>query len=196
MKNLIAKLIASFKLAESATEEQIIAKFDELQNSVSGLVAAKAELLAALGLKPEATIEEAKGVIVASKNGATTLQSVTSELTLLKKNLGDEKFNQVIAKGIADGRILPAQKADAEWLATQRAWAEKNFASFEQYFTSKAPVVGPLNPLPESGSSHVEKDPQVIAKAARVYQAEQAKLGEKISMTEAVNYVMKKGVTQ
>ena len=196
MKNLIAKLIATFALAEAATEEEIVAKFDEQQTMITGLIAAKTELLAALGLKPEATTEEAKGIIVAAKNGATSLQGVMTELTQLKKNLLDEKFNQVIAKGVADGRILPAQKADQEWLGTQRAWADKNFSSFEQYFTAKAPVVGPLNPLPESGTSHKEKDPIIIAKAARAYQMEQAKLGESISTTEAVNHIIKKGVAQ
>ncbi len=225
MKNLIQKLIATFKLAESATEEEITSAFEGEQQIVAGLVAAKSkllvalglkaegtleeahqavtsliaaksDLLVALGLKPEATIEEAKGIIVAAKTGVTSLQAVMQELTLLKKNLFDEKFNQVIAKGIADGRILPAQKADPEWLGTQRAWGEKNFASFELYFTAKAPIVGPLNPLPESGDSHQERDPLLIAKAARQYQSEQAKVGNSISTTEAVNHVIKKGVPQ
>lgn len=196
MKNLLAKLVEAFKLTAEATEEELIAAFDAQLKTWDGFVAAKNELFTALGLKAEATLEEAKGVIMAAKNNAGSLQTVTTELAELKKNLLQDKFTAVIAKGIETGRVLPAQKADTNWLETQRAWAEKNFASFSEYFTAKAPIIGPLRAIPAGADEHLEEDPVLIAKAALEYQMSEAKLGRVITTTEAVNHVNKKGAKQ
>ncbi len=172
MNKLIAKLIETFQLAKDATEDQIIAKLDERFQAADGLVAAKNELLAALGLKPEATIEEAKGLIVAAKSNSTSLAGVTQELAALKKNLLDEKFEAVMAKAAETGRITPAMKADAEWFATQRAWAERSFATFEDYFTAKAPVIVPLGQIKVDGGAAskdgISPEDLVVAKALGV----------------------------
>lgn len=175
--------------ADTVTGSTLLVELKALQSALT----AKNELLTALGLNTDASVEEAKGVIVAAKGNASTLQSVTLELNAVKKTLLDEKFDLVIAKGIETGRILPAQKADAEWLSTQRGWAEKNFKSFLGYYTAKAPVVGPLTSVPDGAGSHEANDATVVARAAQDYVAVEAKSGRHVSYTEAVNHIIKRG---
>lgn len=134
---------------ESVTASTLMAELTMLKNAV----AAKVELFTALGLAQDATVDEAKGMIVAAKNNQTTLQTVSQELATLKQSLLTEKFGVVIAKGLATGRITPAQKDNADWLKTQRGWAESNFASFEDYFTAKAPVIIPLGEIKIDGAA-------------------------------------------
>jgi len=210
MKNLIAKLISTFKMAESATEEEIIAKFDSHVNAsalviaaknkvletlglkpdaaideVKSIIAAKQQVFELLGLKPEATVEEAKGVIVAAKSNGGTLQTLTTELNTLRKQMIDEKFDLVIAKGIETGRILPSQRSDTEWIGTQRGWAEKNLTSFSEYFTAKAPVIGPLTPIPtgdlkKSGANITEMD-LIVAKNLGVKKEDLEKYNKQVN---------------
>ena len=147
MNKVIAKLVSMYKLAADATEDQIIAKMDEHSQLVSGLVTARTEMFGLLGLQPTATIEEAKGLLIAAKTNSGSLATLTQELSTLKKSILDKDFDVVIAKAMQSGRVTAAQKNDAEWLGTQRGWAEKNFSSFSEYFTSKAPVIVPVGEI-------------------------------------------------
>ncbi len=144
MKNLVAKLIAMFNLAQDATEDQIVAKLEAYKSERESLVAGRTKITGALGLKPEATIEEIEGLIVAGKSTGANIQQMATELATLKQERLTEKFDGVIARGIATGRILPAQKDDPNWIKAARDWGKADFVTFEAYYTSKAPVIGPV----------------------------------------------------
>ena len=153
------KLIGQIKDSMGADSVQAVNGGSMLQffkaqkDKVVAAAAKYGEVMTALGLKVEATVEEAKGMIIAGKGTGTVVQTLQTELANLKKQIFDRDFDAVIAKGMQTGRILPAQKADQGWLESQRSWAEKNFASFEEHFTAKAPVIGPLTPIPSTGAS-------------------------------------------
>jgi hypothetical protein len=157
MKQLLAIMCAAFAVQETATEAELISKFNEMHTAsknLQPLAAFKSDVFTALGLKPESTIEEAKGKIVAVSSNGNTLQALTQELSQLKKEQLDGKFNAVIEKAMASGRITPAQKADVEFMTSQRSWADRSFATFETYFTTSAPVIVPIGEIKLSDESN------------------------------------------
>jgi phage I-like protein len=140
----------------------------DMQTKVTTVSANYNDVVASLGLQAGATVDEVKGHIIAAKSNVTSLQSVTQELQQFKQERLTEKFNGVIAKGMQSGRITPAQKDDTNWLSAQQKWAESNFATFEEYFTTKAPVIVPLgqiqvNPIAGKGEGITTED-AIIAK--------------------------------
>ncbi|TAK63652.1 MAG: hypothetical protein EPO24_04070 [Bacteroidetes bacterium] len=174
MDKIIAKLRSMLGLADGATEDEIISAMDLMMEKMKGAVAATANIasfqvlldhintlkqsvatitanytsvLKELGLPETASVDEAKGLIIAGKGNVSNLQTVTARMQKLEQERLDEKFNLVIAKGIESGRITPGQKEDTNWLAAQRAWAASNMQTFEDYFTAKAPVIVPIGKI-------------------------------------------------
>lgn len=137
MKNLIAMLCKLYKLAEDATEEQIIEKFTEHQELIAGVVQAKAQVFEALGLQPTATIEEAKAKIVTAKEGAASVTSLQERIVQLEQQQLNEKIEAIVAKGVADGKIIPATKE------SMLAFAKKDLTSFQTYLASAPVLVSP-----------------------------------------------------
>lgn len=178
MDELLSWLRSFLGLPIASTAEEVLAELNELSNQLqtainNGTVTAKTvlqyltenqpvlvtakqtlgfqqQVLAKLGLDEKATPEQALALIVTAKASEQQLTLLNTEVQQLKQEKFVERFNVVIAKSMQSGRILPMQKSDEKWLDTQRDWAKKDFASFEQYFCTTAPVIGPLGGLPNS----------------------------------------------
>lgn len=194
------KLVGQIKDAIAAEAEsgagQLLQFLKDQKSRIETVTANYSKVLSTLELKADATVEEVTAKLISAKSTTGSLESVSAELSTLKTSIFQKDFDGVIARGIAGGRITPAQKDDKEWVEAQRDWAEKNFKAFDEYYTTKAPQIVPLGEIPTPGSPEHQGagDPQVIAKAAQDYQASELKAGRHITMTEAVNHVMKKGV--
>jgi len=176
MEQLLVLLVAFFSLAATAKPEDVVAKVNWLteQLRAAGIVAKEGTALTAqnvidqikavahdavtfkanfaavakaIGAADNASFEEVRGMIVALKSNGTSLQTLTAELGALKAGQLTDKFNGVLAKGSSTGRITPAQRADPAWIETQRAWAERSFDSFQNYFTTTAPVIVPVGQI-------------------------------------------------
>jgi phage I-like protein len=163
MNTLIARLREIYQLAADATEEQIIAKVDEMHSTAAPAIAAKAEIYTVLGLQPTATIEEAKARIVVAKQDSATVQQLQTRLATLEAQQLDEKVEAVVAKAINQGKIMPATKEH------MLAFAKKDLAGFEAY-VAKAPVIAPVHEIGDpsgSQSNHSEQPTEtdlVVAK--------------------------------
>ncbi len=183
MNKVIAKLRETFKLAESATEDDVLAKLTahlgehatvvaakndlytilglkpestvaEAKTTATQVVAAKAKIFEALGLKPESTIEEAAAIVVTAKGNQGNVIQLAQEVQELKAKETTREYERVIAKAFQEGRILPAQKADAQWASTQKDFAAKaGIPAFEQFW-AKQPVVGPVQQTPETKTTN------------------------------------------
>jgi phage I-like protein len=144
------KLIGQIKDAIGSSEATVTAKtlLTEL-SSWKNAITAKNEVFTILGAT---TLEEAKAKLTLANSTGTTLQQVQTELNAVKERETTREFGRVIGKAVQEGRVLPAQTADAGWMKIQMDWAAKNFAGFEAYF-AKAAVIGPvLVPVLGSGA--------------------------------------------
>jgi phage I-like protein len=152
MNKLIARLREIYNLAAEATEEQIIAKVDEMHSSAAPAIAAKTEIFTVLGLSATATIEEAKARIVVAKQNADTVTALQARLASLESQQLDEKVEAIVAKAINQGKILPATKEH------MLAFAKKDLPSFEA-FIAKAPIIGPVHEIGDpSGRQNEHSD--------------------------------------
>ena len=136
MKNLW-KLLG---LAEDAKEEEAIVAVNKLLAELSAgkaegaaIVANKA-VLDVLGLKEGATESEITGTIMAMKQSYSTVEQLTSELTVIKNKMSEKEAAEAVENAMQSGKITPAQK---DW-ATD--YAKRDLAGF-QVFVSKAPVI-------------------------------------------------------
>ena len=182
MNKVIAKLRETFRLAENATEEDVLAKLTahlgehtaivaaknelyailglkteassaEAKTIATQVVAAKNELFTALGLKPESTIEEAKATVVVAKGNQGNILQLVQKVQDLELKETTREYERVIAKAFREGRILPAQKADEQWASTQRDFAAKAGIPAFEAFWAKQPVVGPVSPIPGANTT-------------------------------------------
>ena len=179
MNKLIARLREVYQLAADATEDQILAKFNQVYEGTTKVVAAKqkvagilglkpeatleeieaavvvakghiTELAKALDLKPEATVEEIKAAIVTAKAGAGELPKMAARLLALEAKDFDREFDRIIGKAFEAGKILPVSKNDPKYIDAQKAFAAKDIKAFEDFW-GKQPVVGPVQKIPETG---------------------------------------------
>lgn len=140
MNKLIARLREIYNLAAEATEDDIIAKVDGMHASAAPAISAKTEIFAALGLSATATVEEAKARIVAAKQGSENVQTLQTRIASMEADRLNERAEAIVAKGVNDGKILPASKEH------MMSWAKKDLTGFEAYI-AKAAVIGPITPI-------------------------------------------------
>ncbi|MBM9605962.1 phage protease [Desulfopila inferna] len=142
--DLLKLLIASLKLNEDATEAQVVAKVKELLEK-DGEVVAKlpGDVLSALDLKEDDSVSTVVASIHALKQTGRGAVS-REEFAALQRQLVERDADEVIAKAIGAGKITPDQK---DWA---KQYAAKDLEGFKT-FVAKAPVVIPVDKLPESG---------------------------------------------
>ena len=142
----------------------------------------------------EAAIAEREDKVKAAEN-----EKAKAEAEKQKKEASD--FADSLVKA---GKVLPAHKAGLVEVMVQLGNAPVSFSDGNQTVSKSSIDVlkDVLNAKPvdfseKSGEGEKDKDAvdfadgASIAKAATAYQAEQAKAGVEISMTDAVNHIMK-----
>ncbi len=174
-----AALLKFLGLPDTATEA-------DMMNAVKTLAAK-------YGLPETATMMEVitKAEEAAAANPSTQKNSeVLAELASLKAAetaRHDAEVETFVNQAITDGKIIPALKDQTI------ADAKKNFAAIKEDIDKRAKNSALPPKLEPGNDTHVDvKDPKAIAKAAREYINSQAKIGNVISSTEAVNHVVGK----
>ncbi len=141
---LLKRLIEKFGLAEDAGEDEVLAAIDDLmaraeEGGDGG--GDTEEVAAALDLEGSAD----RSTIVASIHAlkqATRTMVPRQEFEALKDQIAKRDATDTVAAAMTAGKITPAQKDWAE------AYARKDLPGF-QTFVAKAPVVVPVEPLPD-----------------------------------------------
>lgn len=150
--DLLKKLAALLGLAETATEEEIIAAISKLKEPT----VANKEVLSLLGLKETSSLDETKGAIIALKNPSGYVKA--EEFKALKDELDIKKRDDLVSLALNSGKVAPAQKEWAE------QYALKDPVGFKA-FLDKAPVVVPLSQLkvgdPPAKDSVVDDETQL-----------------------------------
>lgn len=140
-EDMLKKLIAKLKLAETATEDQVMAAIDgilERKPEVKEVVAK--DILSALDLT-DGDASACVASIHALKQAPKGMVSRAEYDVLVAKIAGKEASDAVEA-AMKTGKITPDQK---EWALT---YAKADLKGFET-FVAKAPVVIPMGALPE-----------------------------------------------
>ena len=128
----------------------MLAKLTAYFGEHATVVAAKNDLFTALGLNPEATIEEAKAIVVVAKGNQGNVVQLAQQVKDLQEKETTREYERVIAKAFQEGRILPTNKSDAQWASIQKDFAAKaGIPAFEQFW-AKQPVVGPVQQTPDA----------------------------------------------
>lgn len=133
------ELLKLLGLTGEATEEQAIVAVNKLLADKKALenktaIVVNKGVLDALGLKEGATEAEITGTIMAMKQSYSTVEQLTSELTVIKNKMSEKEAAEAVENAMQSGKITPAQK---DW-ATD--YAKRDLAGF-QVFVSKAPVI-------------------------------------------------------
>jgi phage I-like protein len=137
-------LIGILGLKPEATHDELKAKATDLV----GALAFKGEVITALGLKPEATLEEVKAMVISGKGAIPELATVTARVRDLETKEAEREFERIVAKAFFEGKILPTQKMDAEWIKTHKDLLKaKGSAGYEEYWSKQA-VIAPVGQLP------------------------------------------------
>jgi phage I-like protein len=147
LNKLIGQISSAMGSAEtSVTAKTLLAELKGWKDAIT----AKTEVFKIIGA---ATLEEAKAKLASATTSVATVADLQAKLNVIETENLEERFGLVIAKGVETGRILPAQRDNKEWLESQKVWAKTNFATFKDWFTAKAPVVGPISvPVVASGA--------------------------------------------
>lgn len=133
--DLLKALIELLGLPADTTEETLIQAIKELKGEMDGVLTANSEIKTLLGLADTATIEDAKGTIIALKNPTGVVSE--AEFLALKQKVDSKDAKAVVELALTEGKLLPAQK---EWAIE---YALSNRKGFEN-FIEKAPKVVPM----------------------------------------------------
>ena len=142
--DFLKRLAAMLGLSETATEEQILNKLEEIKNATA--VVANKDVLGLLDLGDAASLEDVKGKIIALKNPAGYVK--TEEFNKLKEKLELRDRDELVTMALKQGKITPAQKDWAD------LYALKDPAGFKN-FVEKAPQVVPLEEVITGGGSKI-----------------------------------------
>jgi phage I-like protein len=138
------KLFKALELADGAKEDDVltaVAKLDEKAKNPDVKEVVAKDVLDALDLKEESDTSTVVASIHALKQSDKTGVS-REEFNKVTKQLADRDAQEVVAKAGAEGKITPDQ---TKW-ATE--YATRDLEGFKT-FIAKAPVVVPVNKLPE-----------------------------------------------
>lgn len=184
------------KKAEDVTASAIVNLLSANKTAVvanAGLQQFRTDVIAKAGLQADAKDDIIVASLVELKTKSEQLVIAQKELNDIKEADFEKEFERVLAASVKAGRLLPATRKEEKWVIAQRNWAKTDFVAFEKHFTETAPVVGPVQTLPHiDNPPAVEDDATVIASKAREYQTEQKKIGNEISISQAVSHVTKK----
>ncbi len=184
------KLLSLLGLTETATEDDAIAAVNTIKASVNAIVANKA-VLGVLELKPEATEGEVVGLITLMKKSHADIVDLRKDHARLEKEIADGKAEDAVHFARVKGKITQAQEP---WALE---YAKRDLKGFQE-FVNKQPVVDE-EMAPKDGHSFTMPGADVdltrvqdISSRALEFQAEEAKRGHVITITEAVHAVVKK----
>ncbi|MCL6612621.1 MAG: phage protease [Peptococcaceae bacterium] len=140
LDELLQQMRWMLNLPITATAEEIIAELQKVIEQVKkaeGLIANK-EILTLLDLAEDATLDQAKGRIIALKNPSGYVKA--EEYNELKRRLDLRDRDDLVSMALKAGKVAPAQKAWAE------EYALKDPAGFKA-FLEAAPQVVPLEEI-------------------------------------------------
>jgi hypothetical protein len=189
-EHAMKKLFALLGLTETATEDDAIAAVKTIRASTDAIVANKG-VLGVLELKPEATEGEVVGLITLMKKSHTDIVELRRDNARLEKEIADGNAEDAVNFARVKGKLRKEQESWA------MEYAKRDLAGFQE-FVNKAPVVdedmaqkdGQTFSIP---GSDVSMDAvQDISRKALAFQAEQAKSGIVLTISEAVGAVTKK----
>lgn len=210
MDELLERLRYFIGLPITATAAEIAAELEKLITQLKEVspetdtVAAKAitgiieksksenafrnEVLSVLELKPESTIDEVKATVLTAKQSVVLAATLQSKIDDLEKKSFEKEVDQVIAKAMVEGKIVPATRDAMKKFATTDLESFKNFIA-------KSPQIVPLGELNNNSRRDQgadEDDPVILAKAAQDYITAEAKSGRKVTVTEAMFNIKKR----
>lgn len=134
--DLLQLIACSLGLPEDATQEQVMAKIDELNTGEPA--PAHKEVLSLLDLKEDASLADIKGRVIALKNPSGYVKA--EEFNELKTKLDQRDRDELVGNALTQGKISPAQKAWAD------EYALKDPEGFKS-FIEQAPQVVPLDQI-------------------------------------------------
>ena len=150
------EVLEALELKEGVALKDVTDKISGLKNP--SVVAAK-EVLDALELKEDATVGDVTGKIIALKNPSN--QVSREEFENIKNQLALKDRDGLVAQGIADGKITPANK---EWADKYALKDPEGFG----VFLAKAPAVVALKDRlpkpPEKNEAELDEAQMVINK--------------------------------
>ena len=150
----LKKLIAKLGLKTEATEDQVIEAVENLKKQVNEKPVVAKEVIDALELKDGDSISTVVASIHAIKQAGKGIVT-REEFDRLQNEIKKRDAQEIVAKAMAEGKIMPDQK---DWA---QAYAERDIEGFKT-FVAKAAVVVPLRKLPGQG----QKADDVIADQA------------------------------
>lgn len=164
-------------LAEGATPDQAHAAVAALKGRADAAAEAERQVAALKGQAPDP----------AQYAPVATLQAVQGELAALRAQTAEREVNDLVAKALADGRLLPAMEAWARALGT------KDVAALKGYVEAALPIAALAGTqtggrAPQGGEAGAD-DPRTVAAKAQAYQEEQRRNGVTVSTSEAVAHV-------
>ena len=171
LNKLAAQIQASIGATAATTAKDLLTYLGNVKSEI----AAKANLVKVICGKDTGTVEEATAVYVTAKGATTELLAMKEELATLKNAQVATAFEGVITKAFTDGKILPAQKSDAAWLDTQKAFAMKDMTAFTAFW-DKQPKIAPTGALPQTEPSAVAAKDDLSAEALEI--------GAKVGLTK------------
>ncbi|MCL4514142.1 MAG: phage protease, partial [Firmicutes bacterium] len=169
--NLLEKLRQKLGLAAEATEETVLQTVDNLAGRAK--VVAHKDVLSLLDLGEGASLDEAKGKIIALKNPSGHVS--VEEFNALKQKLALKERDDLVALALKQGKVAPAQKAWAE------EYAMKDPAGFTA-FLAHAPQVVPVTEVaggapPAGGGGKIDEAQLLINKQLGISEEDFKKFG-------------------
>ncbi len=129
------KVLSTLGLGTEADERAAVSAVTTLKDQAA--IMTNKDVLTALGLATGASVSEATATILAMKQGATALETLSGEVASLRTKLAEKDSNEVVAMAMKSGKITPAQEPWAKEYATRDP---KGF----EMFIAKAPIVVPI----------------------------------------------------
>lgn len=181
MNDLLKKLLAALGLQESATESEALAALAALKTTAASVAA-----LAAQAAHPD----PARFVPIAT---LTALQAehadLQGRLAALTAEVNSGKVEQVVAEGLAAGKLTPATETWA------RALGAKDLAQLTAFLAAAPVVVSPGQTQsggksPAGSLGRQEVDAMALARSAQEFQATEEAAGRRVSIAEAVNHIL------
>lgn len=127
--DLLKKLLALLGLAENATEEDAMGAIKNLLSMADKAAEAETKV-AALSTQ----LEAAKKPDPAKYVSVSVVEELKGQVAALTTSINTDKVTELVAAGIADKKLLPAQK---EW-ATELG--QQNLASLSTYLNNAQPI--------------------------------------------------------
>lgn len=186
MNEVLKALLLAIGVAETATKDEAMTALAAHMAPAKAVLAA--DVATALGVPATA---DSVAVLAAVQKLRGTGQATVAEMSKLQQQvaalsgaLAARDVAALVAQGVADGKLLPAQEPWATSLG-------KSDLAALTAFLAGAPKIAGLSGQTRGDHDKQDKqsEPAVLAKAALAYQVQQAAAGNNITTVEAVEAV-------